>query len=98
MKRYFCVFNVSGEGQPTSCSFEAKHTGDAIIRMLNLAKLESTTDIAEFQIMECLPGNAYREVVIKVKGDRKMKMTPSSDSTPVAAVKSYTPPYTIEVL
>ena len=107
MDRYYCVFKLP-DYVPQHTSFESKNPGTAIKKMMELAKVNSTTEIEEAEILKCIRTDdgkpAYIPVFTKIKTQNKGRLNLSSNPPviDVAVVEDqldvYKKPYIIEVL
>lgn len=111
MDKYFCVFQLPDQQQPMRVSFEEKHPGAAIVKLMQLANVTSTMEFEQAEILKCVRDKtgkpAYMPVFVKEKKDRKGRAILSSDQTPAPVIDTpaveeqldvYKRPYTIEVM
>lgn len=91
MDKYFCVFQLHGQLSPTRISFEAKHPGDAIVKLMAAANIENTIDLEQGEILKCLRGNdgrpMYLPVFVKEKDEVKGRAVfrQEASATPASA-------------
>lgn len=65
MPDYYAVFKQQGSALPSTLSYEATGVAEAINYMIKQARVASTQDFAEFEIMEVVGTRKYRPVAIK---------------------------------
>lgn len=109
MDRYYCVFKMP-DYLPVHTSFESANPGTAIQKMLEMAKVTSTTEIEEAEILKYIGRDdegqpLYTKVFSKFKSEGKDKLKLQATPPPVMDVPAieeqldvYKKPYTIEVL
>lgn len=108
MDRYFCVFRLPGEVRASSVSFESEHPGAAILKMMSLAKVTTTMDIEEAEILKVMKSDdgtpEYHRVFFKEPDAKKGKVILSATKPVIdkdvveKQLDIYKRPYEIEVL
>ena len=109
MDRYYCVFKMP-DYLPVHTSFESANPATAIQKMMEMAKVTSTIEIEEAEILKYMGRSddgkpLYTKVFSKLKKEEKGKLKLQASPPPVINVPVveeqldvYKKPYTIEVL
>lgn len=109
MDRYYCVFKMHN-CLPVHTSFESANPGTAIQKMMEIAKVTSSTEIEEAEILKYMGRSdsghpLYTKVFEKFKKEEKGKLKLQATPPPVVnapviedQLDVYKKPYTIEVL
>lgn len=66
MQHYFAVIKLSPTSTPMKAAFIASDVNDALKEMCRVVRCTTTTEIAEYDLLEVLGDNKYREVASKI--------------------------------
>lgn len=85
MPDYFAVFKQTGCAVPSTLSYQATGVAEAINHMIKQARVSSTQDFDEYEIMEVVDFHKYKPVALK-EGPKGPKI--SKKETPVTKVEA----------
>lgn len=66
-KQYYAVMRKVGTKSPLSVHFNAVDDTDSVAELCAAAGVQNTNGLAEFEILEVLPGGQYRRAALKVE-------------------------------
>lgn len=86
MDRYFCTFKMPEQATPVSTSFEAEHTGIAIMKLMKIAGITNTMSLDQAEILKLVKddrgNNGYVSVFLKESGDYRGRIKTNVGTPP----------------
>lgn len=81
MLHYFAVIKIRPDASPMKATFIANDVTDALKEMCRVANCTTTNEIAEYDLLQVMSNNKYKEVASKIGNE--IRKRPIETSAPV---------------